>query len=680
MIDLEIRIFQQKDEGYPVEITLGGQQEFPRGHLAADILPWIESGDPAADGQRLLEALLADGALRSAWAEARGQTAQRRLRLRIDTNAAELHALPWESLQEDSAMLSAQPDTPFSRYLPIALPWGGPVEERPIRILVAISDPTDIEEKYNLSRVDVEQEQKKLESTFENADPGNLQVDFLDAPVTLARLEEKLRDGYHILYYLGHGAFSAKREQAVLYVQDDEGQTRLLLDDELSRLLVRQGVRPRLVFLAACQSATRSAGDAFLGMAPKLVSVGVPAVVAMQDRVTVESALTFSTTFYQRLLEHGEVDLAVNEARGALLTKGRPDAAVPVLFMRLKSGQLWGAEADARGKLLSRTPDAVWTSLVDYIQEGECTPIIGPRVHGRWLPTPPEIARNLAERYGYPFANKENLARVTQYLATILGESVPCDRHLKMLREELYERLPKELQPEKKPKIKILTELIQKVGWQNLVADDPNEAHQVLASLNLPLYLTTNPDSFMVEALKARELEPEREICRWSEHLDDLPSRFEGDDAYEPTPDLPMVYHLFGSDEKPSSLVLTEDNYMNFLVRVAADQDRVPNVIRAALSNSMLMFVGYSLYDWEFRVLMHWLVANLKQQKGRGMKFNHVSVQLEFAEAATTDTAAVQTFLEQYFRDADINVFWGSSAQFIAELRERWTTFREKRC
>jgi hypothetical protein len=33
--------------------------------------------------------------------------------------------------------------------------------------------------------------------------------------------------------------------------------------------------------------------------------------------------------------------LAVNQARSTLLTTGRPDAAVPVLFMRLKDGRLW---------------------------------------------------------------------------------------------------------------------------------------------------------------------------------------------------------------------------------------------------------------------------------------------------------------------------------------------------
>jgi tetratricopeptide (TPR) repeat protein len=336
-IDFEIRILPPRGVGYPVEITLGGQQEF-RGTLAADVLPWIRSNDLTADGQRLFETLFADSSLRSAWAEARGQTSQRRIRLRIDPDAAELHTLPWELMQEGPAMLSAQADTPFSRYLPIELPWGGPVEERPMRVLVVISDPSDIEDRYGLPRTDVELERRTLESAFEDADPSELQVDFLNPPATLVRLEEKLREGYHALHYQGHGAFSDKQERAVLYMQDEEGLTQLVFDDELARLLARQGIQPRLVFLAACQSATRSTGNTFLGMAPKLVSVGVPAVVAMQDLVTVESTLKFSQAFYQRLSEHGRVDLAVNEARSTLLTARRKDATVPVLFMRSPDG------------------------------------------------------------------------------------------------------------------------------------------------------------------------------------------------------------------------------------------------------------------------------------------------------------------------------------------------------
>ncbi len=349
--DLEIRILQKLPEGYPIEMTLGGQQEFPRGHLTPDLLPWSSSGDLAADGQRLFNALLADAQVREAWGQARGQAPQRRIRLRIDPTAAELHALPWELLHDGASLLSAHADTPFSRYLPIAQPWSGGIDRRPIKVLIVISNPDDLESKYDLPQADVALEEEILEAAFEKIDPKEMQIDFLDEPITLERLEEKIRQGYHLLHFLGHGAFNARRGQAALYLQGEDGHAQRVIDEEFVGMLARQGVQPRLVFLAACQSATRSTADAYLGLGPKLVSAGVPAVVAMQDTVTVKTARKFSAAFYQRLLEHGQPDRAVNEARSTLLTSGRPDAAVPVLFMRLKSGRLWGEEpagADSR--------------------------------------------------------------------------------------------------------------------------------------------------------------------------------------------------------------------------------------------------------------------------------------------------------------------------------------------
>jgi hypothetical protein len=665
LADLEIRIFQRQEQGYPVEITLGGQQEFSRGYLAADILPWTASGDWTADGQRLFEALFKDSKLTSAWAESRGQAPKRRIRFRIDATAAELHALPWELLQEGPATLSAQTDTPFSRYLPIALPWGGTVEERPVRALVVISNPDDLKEKYDLPPADVALERKALDDAF--AGVKDLKVDYLDAPVTLERLEEKLREGYHVLHFLGHGAFSAKREQAALYMQDADGHARRVLDEELVSLLARQGVQPRLVFLAACQSATRSSADAFLGLGPKLVSVGVPAVVAMQDFVTVETARKFSAAFYKRLLEHGQVDVAVNEARSVLLTAGRPDAAVPVLFMRLKSGQLWGEEADARGQILgAKNPRIFWTGLIRMIQQGKCTPIIGPRVHGRWLPTLQEVALAWAKEHDYPFADKDDPAQVTRYMASSQGQDFPRFELLDKLMNEFKARLPEELRPTQK--MKTLSEMVGAVGGKTLLADDPNEVHQVLASLNLPLYLTTNCDSFMTEALAARGRQPSREICRWNESLDGLPSLFEQRPDYEPTVEAPLVYHLFGNDLEPSSLVLTEDSHLDFLVRISAEQERIPPTIWAALANSTLMFMGYSLHDWEFRTIMRGLVATREQRRN----FKHVAVQLDLGDVDEKHIEAMQSFLQQYFQEAEINVYWGSMQQFVAELREQW--------
>ncbi len=664
--DLEIRIFARQAQGYPVEITLGGQQEFPRGYLVEDIVNWASSGDPVQDGRQLFDALFADSALRDAWVYVCGQAPQRRIRLRVDVAAAELHGLPWELLHAESGMLSANAATPFSRYLPIALPWGGEVEDRPIRVLVVISNPQDLESQYDLAPLDVDLEREVWDAVLEDLDPDEVAIDFLESPVTLERIEEALREGYHVLHYLGHGAFSRRRRQAALYLEDAAGQTQVVSDDVLIGMLSRQQVRPRLVFLAACQSAVRDTADAFRGLGPKLVSVGVPAVVAMQDFVALETARKLTAIFYQRLAEHSAVDVAMNEARGTLLTAGRPDAAVPVLFMRLKSGQIWSAEADARGQILgSQNPRIFWSGLIRNIQQGLCTPIVGPHVHGEWLPTPTEIAGWWAEDHAYPFLDRDSLPRVARYMASSQGEDFPREELLYILMDEFGVRLPEELLPEED--FGTLTELVEAVGFQSFTADNPNEPHRVLASLNLPLYLTTNPDNFMVEALRAAGKQPDREICRWNEFLDDLPSLFEHDPDYEPTPDCPLVYHLFGSDEEVSSLLVTEDHYLDYLVRVSAQMERLPNRIWSALTNSSLLFIGYGLDDWEFRVILRGLVAT----RDRRRKLKHVGVQLEMEGASAQDTEAVQTFLQQYFQEADINIYWGTPAQFVAELREQ---------
>ncbi len=45
--DLEIRIQARQAHGYPVEITLDGRQEFPRGYLDATIADALPSAMPA---------------------------------------------------------------------------------------------------------------------------------------------------------------------------------------------------------------------------------------------------------------------------------------------------------------------------------------------------------------------------------------------------------------------------------------------------------------------------------------------------------------------------------------------------------------------------------------------------------------------------------------------------------
>lgn len=355
--DLEIRIFDQEQAGYSIEITLDGERRLAQGHLDADVASLATDGDPIAVGQRLFDKLFADSALRAAWAEVRGQV-RRRVRLWIDVPVPELHALPWELLYEDT-LISADADTPFSRYRAAREPWGGAVEDRPIRVLAVLSNPEDLEdEPYNLPPLNLDAERTALIEALSAMEAQNqIQLDFLPLPATLTQIEQALQSapGYHILHYVGHGAFNRRREQAMLYLQDAEGYTQIVPDEDFTAMLKRQSQPPRLVFLAACQSAKPSTTRGYLGLGPKLVEAGVPAVVAMQDKIEIETARRLAQAFYGRLAEHGLVDCAMNEARSQLVTAGRPDAAVPVLFMRLKSGQLWSDETETEAATTAQT-------------------------------------------------------------------------------------------------------------------------------------------------------------------------------------------------------------------------------------------------------------------------------------------------------------------------------------
>ncbi len=337
--DLQLRIFSREAAVYPVELTVDGEQH-ARGVLSADVLPWEPGPDPATEGKRLFETLCAAHDLRDAWIAAQVRSPQRRVRLWLD--APELHALPWELLHDGHTFIAADGATPFSRYVPTSAPWGAPLNplqqgESKGGILVAIANPADLD-LYNLTALDVDAEREVFALSQKLS---SVEIDFLDPPVTLARLEEVLQAGYTALHFVGHGVFSQKRQEAALYLQDANGNTVPIPGQDFVGMLTRLAAPPRLTFLSACQSATPGTTRAYLGLGVELVQAGVPAVVAMREAIAIPAEQALSHVFYTRLAEHGAVDLALNEARSHLLTARDPAAAVPALWMRLRSGRVW---------------------------------------------------------------------------------------------------------------------------------------------------------------------------------------------------------------------------------------------------------------------------------------------------------------------------------------------------
>lgn len=283
-----------------------------------------------------------------------------------------------------------------------------------------------------------------------------------------------------------------------------------------------------------------------------------------------------------------------------------------------------------------------WNRLVQQLRDGECTPFIGAGAGAGTLPTGRRLASDFAQEYRYPFADSDNLARVMQFVAAEVGDPVS-------LKRELARRIEQH-QP---PDFNVL-----------------NEPHGLLASLPLPLYLTTNYDSFMTKALHWHQRPGSPAICRWHPEIPGDPPQ----PALNPQVGAPLVFHLHGATSKPASMVLTDDDYLNFMLTLALDEGFdgrrvIPSSILPALATMPLLFIGYSLQDWTFRLLFHGfrrLLSGFNQRR-------HVSIQL--MEPLSDDTEATRTrateYLVQYFDHRNISVYWGDAGSFCTELRKR---------
>jgi len=90
-------------------------------------------------------------------------------------------------------------------------------------------------------------------------------------------------------------------------------------------------------------------------------------------------------------------------------------------------------------------------------------------------------------------------------------------------------------------------------------------------------------------------------VCRWNSQLQE---ELEGYADGHPSAECPLVFHLHGQLSNESSLLVTEDDYIDFTVSLGQQgpDSVIPHWIRRALSRTTLLFVGYSLEDWNFRV------------------------------------------------------------------------------
>jgi SIR2-like domain len=275
-----------------------------------------------------------------------------------------------------------------------------------------------------------------------------------------------------------------------------------------------------------------------------------------------------------------------------------------------------------------------------------------------------------AEHIGYPLADKENLPQMAQYMS-VVGKNMTDaqmvkEDYLNFIKSRLYhiaqaEGAAEEMLAEIEAEFDDLnfSEFATRLGYPKFEAEASHPL-LVLADLPLPIYLTTSYHTFIEAALRrAGKKEVRTEVCRWHQGLESIPSVL--DESYQPSKEAPLVYHLHGIDNRPDSLVLTEDDYMQFSVAISQDTGRetnpIPRRIRQALAESSLLMLGYNLRNWDFRGLFWGLI------KSRPM--SHLSVSLQLV-----DNEEERNYLQKYLNQAKFEVYWGSIEQYARELQE----------
>jgi len=137
-----------------------------------------------------------------------------------------------------------------------------------------------------------------------------------------------------------------------------------------------------------------------------------------------------------------------------------------------------------------------------------------------------------------------------------------------------------------------------------------------LARLDFPVVLTTNYDTHFEDALYAAGKRPFVSVYKNNVEVRELTDDYP---TMTPRPREPFVVKIHGDIQRsPNSIVITEEDYIQFVLRMSekAPYHPVPDVAAMHLVKFATLFLGYGLRDYNLRLLfktLRWGKASVPQ-------------------------------------------------------------------
>jgi hypothetical protein len=261
-----------------------------------------------------------------------------------------------------------------------------------------------------------------------------------------------------------------------------------------------------------------------------------------------------------------------------------PEPPYGIIWNRLKTGKVvpfLGAGASFVG----REPDAAWNAAAPT-----------------FLPSGLELARLLADEAEFPSLDphdRDDLAKVASYYADIAGR--------RTLRERLREVLNRSYQS--------------------------GPLHEFLAAVPAPLVIVvTNYDTLVEQAFRAAgkpydlvvypaDRKDVANAVLWWPHGAPEPLATAPNELDIDLTKTTVIYKMHGTiapdSDEWDNFVITEEDYVEFLSRMTTNA-AVPSLFFPYFRERSFLFLGYSLRDWNLRVVLKNLGKNLAKRAARG--------------------------------------------------------------
>jgi hypothetical protein len=226
--------------------------------------------------------------------------------------------------------------------------------------------------------------------------------------------------------------------------------------------------------------------------------------------------------------------------------------------------------------------DHVLETVADAVRKKQCILFLGAGVHA----PPPEDSE-----FVYP---EEQRPPIGKGLSRRLAES-----------SRFEEKFPGE-DPENLQRVALAfeidnsrRELVETVKHEVHEGKQPSPILNALAELDFPLVITTNYDRLLEKALVTAGKDPQVTIY---EADPDQPTA----ECPEPNAHEPVVFKIHGDISHRETLVITDEDYIQFAMRMSSKRpyDPVPMTVGYYLTRWTTLFVGYSLLDYNLRLLI----------------------------------------------------------------------------